>query len=217
MTDVILLCSGITKGMKSYGPKATIPIGKKKTPLIVDQISKIKQNKHRFNIHVIIGFEHKKIISIIEDYKIKNINLVYDEQYESHNSSGALLSVIESIQNKFIVFEDGVISSEIPNINSSYLPLLDKHNEQFNIGTTISDTKIEYLFYDLPNLWAEFFSVSSEDSKQIKELLISNRTKIKKMFLFEMINFLIDNGIDFGNYKIKSKNVQKIINHKNER
>jgi hypothetical protein len=217
MTDLILLCSGITKGMKSYGPKATIPIGKKKIPLIVDQILKIKQNKNRYDIHIVVGFEHKKILSIIEDYKIKNIDLVYDSEYEHHNSSGALLSVIDKVQDKFIVFEDGVISSEIPNTNTTYLPTLDKNSTEFNIGTTSNNSKIEYLFYDLPNLWAEFFSVSSNNTKEIKELLTHNRSKVKKMFLFEMINFLIDNDIVFVDCKIKSKNVQKIINHKNER
>lgn len=217
MTDIILLCGGISKGMKSYGPKATIPIGKKKTPLIIDQITKIKKHKNRYNINIVIGFEHKKILSIIEDYKIKNINFIYDEEYEKHNSSGALITALDYVKDKFVVFEDGVISSEIPNLNHTYIPVLDKENDQFNIGTTTNESKVEYLFYDLPDLWAEFLSVCSSDYNKIRELLIKNKSKMQNAFLFEAINFLIDSGVEFQNHKIKTKSIQKIINHKNER
>jgi UDP-N-acetylglucosamine pyrophosphorylase len=62
--NVIILCSEITKGMKSYGPKAFVPIGvkNKAKPLIIKQIDNILhtygENTH---IYIVIGFEHEKL------------------------------------------------------------------------------------------------------------------------------------------------------------
>ena len=61
--NIILLCSDITKGMKSYGPKAFIPIGRPKQPLIIHQLQKLKKiYSKKVNIFIVIGFEKENTI-----------------------------------------------------------------------------------------------------------------------------------------------------------
>lgn len=214
MIDIILICSGITKGMKSYGPKAIVPVGKNKIPLIVEQIQNIRSLKLKCSINVIVGFESKKIISILNDYKIKNINFIFHDDYENDNAGGAILKAIENIKNNCVIIDDGIIVNEIINKNISYLPAFNKEAKNFNIGLTQNNNIAEYLFYDLPKTWSELCYITREDLINVKYILLNNEKKIKTMFLFEIINLLIDNNIKFEIDHVSNKNIKKLINHK---
>lgn len=214
MIDIILLCSGITKGMKSYGPKAIVPVGKNKNPLIVEQIQNIRSLKIKCSINVVIGFESKRIISILNDYKIKNINFIFHEDYENDNAGGAILKAIQNIKNNCVIIDDGIIANEIKNKNISYLPIFNKETKNFNIGLTENYSIVEYLFYDLPKAWSELCYIGQQDLANIRHIFANNEKKAKTMFLFEIINLLIDNNIKFEVEQISNKNIKKLINHK---
>ena len=163
----------------------------------------------------LVGFDSKKILSLLDKYKIKNINVVYNNNYLTENTGAALLSCLHHINNRTIVFDDGIISRHIVKQDISYLPIIKKSSDEtFNIGATGDFNKIEYLFYDLPNRWAEHISVSSSDIDRVKSILLDNQDRVKNMFLFEIVNMLIDNNIIFENYIIGSKDAQKIMTYK---
>lgn len=214
MIDIILLCSGITKGMKSYGPKAIVPVGKNKNPLIVEQIQNIRSLKLKCSINIVVGFESKKIISILNDHKIKNINFIFHDDYENDNAGGAILKAMENIKNNCIIIDDGIIVNEIKNKNVSYLPVFSKEAKNFNIGLTENNSVVEYLFYDLPKVWSELCYIGRNDLAHVRYAFSNNEKKIKTMFLFEIINLLIDNNIRFEIDNVSNKNIKKLINHK---
>jgi hypothetical protein len=96
------------------------------------------------------------------------------------------------------------------------LPILKQTNkdESFNIGLTINDKKVEYVFYDLPNRWSEILYINSSDIQKTKNLL--TKYNLKQKFLFELINILIENNIIFETETVPSKNILKINNHKSK-
>lgn len=216
MIDIVILSSGITKGMKSYGPKSIVPIGKSKTPLIIEQINILKKNKNIDNIYIIIGFESKKIISLVKKYNSDKIHLILNDNYENTNSGGALLKVLDKLNKTSIIFEEGIISYGILKHNcSSYIPILKKYNKGYGIGS-ILDGSVKYLCYDLENSWAEFACFGKNDIEYIKTIMNneSNKQRINSMFLFEVINLLIDNYVIFNVQYVNQKTIKKIISHK---
>lgn len=214
MIDVVLLSSGITKGMKSYGPKSIVPIGKSKTPLVIEQINILKKNKNIDHIYIVVGFESKKIISLAQRCNSSKVHFIFNDNYENTNSGGALLKILDKLNKTTIIFEDGIISYNIPKYNYSYLPILKKYNKGYGIGSII-DEKVKYLCYDLENNWAEFVCFGNKDIDYIKSIINNELiTKINSMFLFEIINLLIDNYVEFHAEFTNQKTIKKIINHK---
>lgn len=220
MINIIFLCHEITKGMKSFGPKAIIPIGKKNNtePLIIKQIKAIQKSFEQtpYRIHVVVGFEQDRVIKIVKNFSAK-INIIKYNQYAESNSAGAVLDCLSSIKNGHYLFvENGILCDYKPkNNNSSLIPVLKKNNknDKFTIGVTASDNKAEYMFYDLVhNKWPEILFVTEKDADEVRRISLDK--SVGHMFLFEYINFLIESRIDFFIDKIANSQITKILNHK---
>lgn len=213
MINVVFLSYEITKGMKSFGPKGIIPIGKRnQEPLIVKQIKQYSNNR-KYKIHVIVGFEQEKIVRAIHSSKIST-NIIYHNTFAKDNAGSAIKLALNTIGKSNLLFIDnGIITNYAPtDVVVSRAPLLRKGaNDLFGIGATQSKT-IEYLFYDLNPRWSELLFVSENDFDAVHS--ISNLCNIDHLFFFEYINLLIDNNITIVSDLIYKKQIQKILNHK---
>lgn len=214
MIDIVLLYSGITKGMKSYGPKCIVPIGKSKTPLIVEQINLLKKNRNIDNVYIVLGFDAKKVISLTKDIKNNKVQFFINEEYENTNSGGSLLKILDKLNKTTLIFEDGILSYDTPKNKKSYIPLLSKQNKAYSIGSIVQDDKIKYLCYDLDSSWAEYVCICEDDIANAKTIINKCKQNINSMFLFEIINLLIDENIEFDQHILSCKKIKKIINHK---
>lgn len=218
--NVILLNSEITKGMKSYGPKAFVPINK--TPLVVKQIENILQTYgKKTNIYVVMGFEYDKFNSLIDHYfsgsKYNNIHKIFNTDFENtNNSHAAFLAINDIMHGGTIIVQNGILLIDyIPKYqNKSILPIINTKNLIFNLGMNISNNRVQYMFYDLDNKWSEIIYISPDDLKKIK--LILSKSCIRQQFLFETVNLLIENNIMFETEIISSKKIIKINNHKDK-
>lgn len=220
--NVILLCSEITKGMKSYGPKAFVPIGpkNKQKPLIIKQIENIfERYGPKTNIYIIIGFEYDKFLKILEDAyparKYSNIINIYNDLYLESNNAYALQLALNAINSgNCLIVQNGILINYSPkNYCKSLLPIIKNNpDDSFNIGLTLNNNNVQYAFYDLPNKWSEILYISSTDINDIKALI--KKCDLKQKFLFELINILIDNNIIFETEYISPRNISKITNHK---
>lgn len=222
MINIILLSSDIPKGMKSYGPKAIIPIGKPEEPLIIKQIKKIKlvYGSTRHSIHVVTGFESEKIEKIVHKYKYKNINFIYDDCFDSANNTYGLRKALRSISgNNFLVIQSGVVGCYKPkNSKKSSLGTIKTNDINFNIGIRSNNNKAVYMFYDLENIWSEIAYIGSDDYDRVMSLLGSDsfEAKSKSLFVFETINGLIENSIDFDLETINKNTIHKYLHYKNK-
>lgn len=217
MINIVFLCYEITKGMKSFGPKALIPVGSKNDPepLIIKQIKSIKKQYENIphTIHVVVGFEQDRIIKVLRS--IPQVKIIKYDHYNNSNSAGAVLMCLQELSGSVLFVENGILCSYRPKDNTcSVLPVCKKadKNNKFTIGVTTSDNKAEYLFYDLEDKWPEILFIHFGDVDHI--LRVSKDKNVNQMFLFEYINYLIEKGIVFHTDKISNTKVNKIINHK---
>lgn len=212
--NAILLVSDITKGMKSIGSKALLEISKNLT--VIDyQIQYLKKFYHPINIYICTGFEHDKIVKKTSKYK--NIIYVFNPDYDFDNQSGSLIKCLQSYNiTNAIVLNNGILPLDklfIDEVSASVPVTAKIPKTDFDIGC--SDTiSLKYLFYDLPNKWLEFAYLNEKTIEKILEL--QKNKKYYKLFLFELLNILIDNGIDLKiteltkNLPIKINNIKDL-------
>jgi hypothetical protein len=215
--NIIFLCYEITKGMKSFGPKALIPMGKKRNsnPLIVKQIKEIQKiyENTEHKIHVVLGFEHERVTKALKD--CKTINTIIYERYHETNSAGAIVEVLKRIGKEDCLFiENGIIAKYKPkHLDQSCIPAINSNDhEAFPIGITHSQDKAEYLFYDLEPKWPEVAMMHKSDFDHI--MRVSETNQVSQMFFFEYLNLLIESGINFHTEPVSAKKFNKILNHK---
>lgn len=203
--NAIILVSDITKGMKSIGSKALLNISNN-ISILEYQIQYLKKFYYPINIYLSTGFDHERILKTTHKYK--NIYYSYTPNYDKENQVGSLMRCLNeyNIQNNTIVFTNGFIPMEkiIINRHKCSIEVTQKSTKlPFDIGTNMQD-KPTHLFYGLPNKWTEYVHLNIESIQYISNVLNANPKQYSKMFLFELINLLIDNNIP-----IYSKNIYK--------
>lgn len=203
--NAIILIQEITKGMKSIGSKALLELYKN-TSILEYQIQYLKKFYYPINIYICTGFEHEKIVNTTQKYK--NVYYSFNEKYETDNQVGSLIKCLKEYDtiNNAIVFSNGFIPIDKIKINKneSSIQVTDQPSKiPFQIGST-DHNHLSYLFYGLPYKWTEFIYLNTESINQTIEL--TEKKNYCKMFLFELINILLDHGIE-----IKIEHTQKNI------
>jgi len=223
MNNIVLLCSDISKGMKSYGPKAVVPIGRKKTPLIVKQIDAIKKLYKNIGcqIYIVVGFDKDRICNLLKEYnKYQDVIILEHKQYVKDNQGSAFMEAIKQIKTgNLLVIQNGILSNYMPeNPNQSTIPIIKKPiNDAFPVGVRRSSSgDAEYLFYGLEYGWPEICYFASGDYHRARELLMTRVSEKQKegMFLFEYLNYLIEHQYSFHIELLSHKHIKKVINYK---
>jgi hypothetical protein len=203
----------ITKGMKSIGSKSLLKI--KNLSLLEHQINQIKAFDPTASVSILTGFDNDRIVKCLEN-KYHNLSIVYNYDYEETNQVRCLELYLEhnpKITNLFII-SSGILLKKFnypKSSTSSTIYLLDKPKNHFNIGCD-SSTTAEYLFYDLPCPWSECVYLDEEAICALRILM--SKTDMKQMYLFEVVNSLIQYGIQFDKTYISPKQILKITSIK---
>lgn len=217
--NAILLCSEVPKGMKSYGPKSIVPIGKTKIPLIIKQIRHLQKMCEK--IYVVIGFDKNKIIDNINDYGLKdNVEFIEHKLFNKTNEAGSFIEAIKTIDNNnYLIVQAGTLMGGIfkqPKTDCIFYidntDLLSDING-FNICIRNNNNNASYLFYDTTEkTWTEMLYITTNTLDKFK-YLISKELIYDSMFLFECINVAMDNEIVFNTIPVNTK-YKKINTHK---
>jgi hypothetical protein len=209
MDNIFIVVPEITKGMKSIGSKALLPI-KNNISVLEYQIQQIRKFNKKSRIFIGTGFESEKIKKITQKYT--NIYYVDNKEYNNTNQSKLIVSLIKDFDiNNLLIISNGVIFRNNPftyDTDDSKVFMLDKPKNNFIIGSTESDN-LEYLFYDMPVLWTECVFFNKSSIQQIKDISIIRN--IDQFYIFELINTLIEkyNTLFVKTY-IKKQNIMKI-------
>jgi CTP:phosphocholine cytidylyltransferase-like protein len=205
--NAIILASEITKGMKSIGSKALLPISS--TFSVIDyQIHFLKKFYAPINIYICTGFDHDKIVKKTKKYK--DVTYVYNKNYETDNQIGSLLLCLEehNINNAILLNNGILIGEKIPvGASTEIFTISSSRKLEFNIGChNTHDT--DFLFYDLPQKWIECVYL---DQQFIQEILsIHKKNNVTKLFLFEMLNIICEQGRKLKINKLQRSSAMKI-------
>lgn len=208
LSNVLLLIPEITKGMKSLGSKALLHINKNLT--VIDyQILYIKKYYKNASIKIITGFDNDRLVKHTKKYS--NVDIYHNPDYNDYNQTEFVVRYIKKYKpNNFLLINNGVLLKEKLSIdtNQSSVFILPKKRHGFSIGSQFR-SDIKYLFYDLEYQWSECVFFSSSTIVAINE--ISKIKKLHNLFLFELINTLIEKRANIGASVLTNpKNIFKV-------
>lgn len=213
--NAVILIPEITKGMKSIGSKSLLKIKHDKY-IIEYQIEQLLNIHKHINITVATGFDHDKIIKIIDRYN--NINTLYNPNYENTNFGRSLELYMDKNPNikNLLIIGSGILfkkNSLLANHlkHESKIFILDKPKHNFDIGCG-PGTDLEYLFYDLPNMWTECVYLNESAIEKLKTIIKSK--PIEQMYIFEIVNDLVSHNINFDKEFVSKSNFLKITSIK---
>jgi hypothetical protein len=162
------------------------------------------------NIFIGTGFESDKIRKAIAKYS--KVEIIENKNYATTNQAKLIQLFIDqkSSHNDLLIVSNGILfkNSCIKYSNGSKIFLIDKPKTNFNIGCNNSEM-LHYLFYDLPTPWSECVLFDSQTVWQIGNICSSQN--IDQLFLFELINILIEKyDVAFDKKFIPKQNIMKI-------
>ncbi len=215
-SHILILAPEITKGMKSIGSKALLTLHSDKS--IIDyQIQYLQKHYKKAKITIATGFEGDKIEKKTQKY---NVDYTYNANYEISNHGTSielfLRSNIVDIKT-LLVISNGILLKNLLafNLNESTIFTLQKPNGDYNLGVNQhkAGSKLPYLFYGFPVRWTECVAFN-KNAVETLETIISH-TNISQMFLFEIVNKLIDQNCKFTTSTVQNKNIYKVSTVKN--
>jgi hypothetical protein len=216
--NLILLHHEQTKGMKSFGTKALLKIKlQNKTDTIIHhQLEQIGTNLDKDSkIVIVVGFDKERLIKKLDiSKKYKNIIIVDNTEYKKLNQSYAMMLGLQKIDNNLptLIIDSGVllqkpfIMTKDAGLDNNII-FTNKSTKEFDVGCTVNNCNVEYMFYDLNPKWINMFSICPKYKN-----IIQNISKLhKNSNIFEIINYSLKEcntkfiSIDSKVYYIKNQ------------
>lgn len=189
--SIIIIASMPTKGMKSIGNVSLLPINKKQS-ILEKHITNIQSVFNNAEIIVVGGFENKKMQKLLSKYN--NIKYVY---HEVENHSNETKSFYEGLKvcknNKCIVFNANCIAnksfwSKIKYRTKKSITVINSSKKfHSEIGATIKNQEINYIFYGLPHKITNVYLLQKQHIDYFLQHYIE---PWGSRYLFETINML---------------------------
>lgn len=210
MLYVLILVPEITKGMKSIGSKALLEI-KKHTKVLEYQIYNIQKLDPKIHITVATGFEADRIHELLEPL---SVNYAFNPLYKETNQAESVrIYLNECSPKRLLIINNGIlIKNNVFTKNTlngkSKLFLLDKTRENFNLGCANTASTTEYIFYDLPEPWAECVYLDEKGIGGLRSVI--EQHNVGQMYLFELLNQMLSNNIKLEKHYIRKTKIMKI-------
>lgn len=174
------------------------------------QIKNILNSYKRSKIIVVGSWEY--LDSIISS-RVKYLNYNSDQTSNIGTAIKKAIQMVNSsslaIMNVEMFFDTEILGKTQIKNNS----IIVNNNSAFKskIGCTINNDRVNFVFYDLENKVCEFIYINQKSFDRCKAIVqnyVSNN-----MYLFEIINTLIEHDIEIQPYKI-NKNIYHLYNIK---
>lgn len=193
--NCIIIADRYAKGMKSKGCYGLIKINHKAN-LFETQYRAIKKVFPRSKIIYVYGFENKKI----QRYFNKNYQDVIAIENKAYNETGFVNSIRCASdyldQNCLIFFGDLAIKPEMfKDFNRQKAHIYISKKNHNSLGCIIDNDKINNIAYGLDNYLLNMYYINKKNIETFSYYI--NENKLKNYFLFEIINKMIDQGVEF--------------------
>ena len=210
--NFIILADKYQKGNKSKGCVGLIKVSQK-INVFEHQYKLIKNNFENFKIVYVYGFDHKKMTNYIDKKKYENLIAIHNEQYEEYNYAYALSLASEYItKDCFVFFGDAIFKKDIFKNFCKDTSQIYVNNKQKNaLGCVINKNEIvQNISFDLDNYLMDIYYLKKKDSEIMRSFVMN--TDYKNCFIFEIINKMVDSGVEFKANIKNRKNICSKIN-----
>ncbi len=201
-------------------PKALIDL-EDGTCILERQLNIINELFPSGQVFITIGFKADKIRKAFFNFETTSrIKFIENKEYEETNvahSIGLALRQVSNDSNTLIIYGDLVFSkSSIKNIpfSSGTSVLLDNSEEKLfkkdEVGINSINSKVVSLNYGVPSKWSHIMYIDKKDKQEFQKEFCDEKNR--RVFGFEVLNNLIDNGHEIKN--IASNKVVEIDSYK---
>lgn len=192
--NIILLHSSNYNYIKTYGPQCLYSIDN--TTVLDKQIDILNQTFKQNNILVITGFKSKKIKNHLKNYK--NVFVIENANYETTNDLYSLSLGLEYLDKHALIIQDNILfkPSIFNKFNTNTSKLFLSHAQKFELGCIVSNNNIDNISWGLKNYWTNICYIKNIEFNLLKQLC--QNPIIKKWFIMEGLNWIIDNGGQFN-------------------
>jgi len=204
----VILNSSVEPRARSYDPKCLLKIGNK--TLLEKQIDILKNSFHNPNIIVITGFKHKKIYNMLKNFS--KVQIIENKIFEETNDLYSIRLIINNLSKNILLLQGNIfIQNKIfKNFQKSKSQIIISKKHNFELGCIINTNNvIENVSWSLPEYWTNIVFFKGNEFILLKKIV--NNEISTKWFLFEGINWVIENGGIFYSNITKSKVIN--INH----
>lgn len=210
--NCIIIADKFNKGNKSKGWLGSHPINSKYT-LVSNQISVINAIFPKAKIIYIYGFDDKKVEDYFEKSNHKNITLVQNPNYENYGETFSLCKARIFLESNTLIIPGLTILkkrmfTDFDRKKTSVFVNNKHHNE---LGCFLNDKeKIEHICYELTNYLTNIYYIHKNDIEIFRSIV--SRNENRNCFVFEIINKMIERGVDVGCFDMNNKNILKTMN-----
>ncbi len=155
--SIIIPAAGVGRRMKIYGPKSLVPVNDTQT-ILSRQLELIDSCFKRYEIILVGGFQHEKLLGKINP----KIKLVINTDYEETNivhSIGLALNKVST--DKVVIIHGDLVFNKacllLPFYKESAV-VVSETMKQEEVGCVINEDVLEHIFYKLPNNGRRYLS-----------------------------------------------------------
>tara|TARA_R110000824_G_scaffold7728_2_gene34972 strand:+ start:13874 stop:14494 length:621 start_codon:yes stop_codon:yes gene_type:complete len=175
--------------MKTYGAKSLIRLNKSHT-ILSRQLAIIDSVFNNYEICLVTGFQGDRVSKNAP----AGINIVQNHDYENTNvlhSIGLGLNQVNT-NRVVIIYGDLVFNKSALNVPFDLASsiVISNYMKDGEIGCILYKNKLEQMFYNLSQKWAQIIYLTNQELELMKQL--ANNPNNSMRFGFEAINQIVD-------------------------
>lgn len=192
--SIIIPAAGMGTRMLIHGPKPLVKIYNQQT-ILHRQLELIHNTFHKYEIVLVTGFEHNKIVRKIPGNIINVFNTDYEHSNVAYSIGLGLYAA--TTDNVLILYGDLVFNQPMLkcpfDIDSMAIVCNARGYMDKEIGCIIDDKKhIAHMFYNLPQKWAQILYLTGRELDLFRQFVWTPSNKM--CYGFEAVNHVIDKG-----------------------
>lgn len=194
--SIVIPAAGMGHRMKSYGPKALIPINTDDDLTIIErQLGLLWSFYPDAEIFIVVGFECDKIRKHLRDYPVRFIHNPIHEKTNVLYSIG--LGIQATISDEVMVVYGDLIFNEhaIKNLRGSCSKVIIE-NEGFlkkgEVGVVVHEGSVTNFSFGLDTKWGQIVYLTGKELELFKQ--VSTKSETSQWLGYEGLNYVLDNG-----------------------
>lgn len=207
--SVILLCSGQSKKMSSYGSRSLLRIGS--DYLISKQINTVRQVYPRAEIICVLGYESERVYKLLRDLKVK---CIFNDNYKETSSLKSIIYGIRQVTTNrcFIIHGDIYFQADDLKFALKDSTALVNYSNSKEVTVNIQNNEILQFGYGFGAAWQKIIFFNKKATDLMKDVLL-NDADFKRLD-FELFNHLLDKEIVIKPYQAKTYEINTYREYK---
>ena len=194
--SIIIPSAGQGLRMKSYGAKSLIKLTPDLT-VLQNQLNIIGKKFRYYEIILVVGFQAFRIMSETPQDIIK----IENERYEETNTCRSVgMGLRAATTNRILIINGDLVFNENAlnaKFNKGSSLIVDSSNTMTpnEVGCTITNGLVDQVLYELQPKWSQISFFANTELEMLKK--ITWNPDNERLYMFEVINQIIDNGGQF--------------------